>query len=63
MRSGGRGLTVPSKHNNLHLVLLVSVYRVVGEAVRELEEAPYTVLAEHEEWGGRTYMNRTWQTQ
>ncbi len=34
---------------------LVSVYRVVGGAVRELEEAPYTVLAEHEEWGERPY--------
>jgi hypothetical protein len=29
-------------------VLLVSVYRVVGGAVRELEEALYTVLAENE---------------
>jgi hypothetical protein len=36
-------------------VLLVSVYRVVSGAVRELEEAPYTVLAEHEGWEERVY--------
>jgi len=28
---------------------------VVGGAVRELEEAPYTVLAEHEGWEERVY--------
>ncbi len=36
-------------------VLLVSVYRVVSGAVRELEEAAYTVLAEHEGWEERVY--------
>ncbi len=36
-------------------VLLVSVCRVVGGAVRELEEALYTVLAEHEEWEEKVY--------
>jgi hypothetical protein len=53
MRGGGRGLTVPGNHNNLHLVLLISVYRVLGGALRELEEAPYTVLAEHMGWEER----------
>jgi len=41
-------------------VLLVSVYRVVSGAVRELEEAPYTVLAEHEGWEEREYPATTW---
>jgi hypothetical protein len=33
---------------------------VVGGAVRELEEAPYTVLAEHEGWEEREYPATTW---
>jgi len=32
---------------------------VVGGAVRELEEAPYTVLAEHEGWEERVYTATT----
>jgi hypothetical protein len=36
---------------------------VVGGGVRKLEEATYTILAELEEWGERTYMNCTCQPQ
>jgi hypothetical protein len=54
---GGEDLHEPYLANTIICicVLLVSVYRVVGGAVRQLEKAPYTVSAEHEEWGERPY--------
>jgi hypothetical protein len=46
--SGEGNLKSSGNNTNCICVLLVSVYRAVGGAVRELEEALYTVLTEHE---------------
>ena len=36
------------------------IIRLVAGAVRELEEAPYTVVAEHEGWEERDYPPTRW---